>query len=259
MDLYYEISGSGKPVVLLHSGGADLRDWTYVAPLLAKHYKVVAFDGRGAGKSPSPAEPANYVADLLALLDHLEIRQAALVGHSMGGQIAADFALEHPDRVSELVLVGPSLSGFQLSQEFQEWMMRINAAFPDLDKVIELSFDAPSYRIIKSSPHWELMLDMFRHHLQKMTEWGSFESVWPEPPAIERLGDMRGRTMLVIGDEELPDNLRVAEYYGEIPDFHRITIPGADHMVTLTHPDELCRQIIRFLGGESHAAHTGGK
>ncbi|MFD0713205.1 alpha/beta fold hydrolase [Paenibacillus sp. GCM10027626] len=249
MHLYYEVSGNGKPVVLLHSGGADLRDWTYVVPFLANHYQVVAFDGRGAGNSPSPTEPANYVADLLALLDHLEIGQAAIVGHSMGGRIATDFALEHPDRVSELVVVGPALSGFNFSQEFQEWMQRINAAFPDIDKVIERSFDAPSYRIIKSSPHWELMIDMFRHHLKKTTEWGTFESVWPEPPAIDRLGDMQVRTMLLIGDEELPDNIRTAECFRDIPDFQSITIPGADHMVTLTHPNELCRHMIRFLGG----------
>lgn len=61
MDLYYEVSGIGKPVVLLHSGGADLRDWTFVAPLLARHYKVVAFDGHDAGKSPSPKELINVM------------------------------------------------------------------------------------------------------------------------------------------------------------------------------------------------------
>lgn len=247
MDLYYEISGNGKPVVLLHSGGADLRDWTFVAPILAKQYKVVAYDGRGAGKSPSPTVPANYVADLLALLDHLEIEKAALVGHSMGGRIATDFALEHPDRVSELVLIGPALSGFSFSREFEEWMQKINAAFPDLDKVIELSFDAPSYRIIKSSPQWDLMIQMFTHHLKKTSEWGTFESVWPEPPAIERLGDMKARTMLIIGDEELPDNLLMAECFRRIPDFRLVKLAGADHMVTLTHPDELFHHITRFL------------
>lgn len=56
MDLYYESNGEGHPVVLIHSGGADLREWTFVASLLAKNYKVVAFDGRGAGQSPSPGE-----------------------------------------------------------------------------------------------------------------------------------------------------------------------------------------------------------
>lgn len=247
MDLYYEVSGNGKPVVLLHSGGADLRDWMFVAPLLAKHYKVIAFDGRGAGKSPSPMEPANYVEDLLTLLDHLEIDKATLVGHSMGGRIATDFALEYPERVSELVLIAPALSGFRQSLEFENWMQKINAAFPDIDKVVELSFDAPSYRIIMSSPHRDLAVQMFRHHLKKTGEWGTFESIWPETPAAERLEEITAKTLFIIGEEELPDNRRVAECFRKVPNIRFIHVTGADHMVTLTHPEELHREITAFM------------
>lgn len=247
MDLHYEISGNGKPVVLIHSGGADLRDWSFVAPLLAKHYKVVAFDGRGAGKSPSPVEPPNYVEDLHALFDHLKLDKAVIVGHSMGGMIATDFALEYPERVSELILVAPALSGYNYSEEFHEWMKRIQAAAPDTDRIIELSFDAPSYSVIKSSPRQELMLEMFRHHLRKVTEWGTAGSVWPEPPAAERLGDLKARTLLIIGEVELPDNIGVAECFWQVPDIRFIHIAGADHMATLTHPEELYRHITHFL------------
>ncbi|MGE7052772.1 alpha/beta fold hydrolase, partial [Paenibacillus glucanolyticus] len=112
MDLHYEVYGNGKPVVLIHSGGADMRDWSSVVPLLSEDFHVISFDGRGAGRSPSPIEPANYVQDLLSLLDHLNIPQAAVVGHSMGGQIATEFAIQYPERVSELILIAPALSGF---------------------------------------------------------------------------------------------------------------------------------------------------
>ena len=54
IELSFENTGNGRPVVLIHSGGTDLRQWTFLAPLLSKNYKVIAFDGRGAGKSPSP-------------------------------------------------------------------------------------------------------------------------------------------------------------------------------------------------------------
>lgn len=67
----FQITGSGHPVVLIHGGGADLRQWTFLASLLSKDYKVIAFDGRGAGKSPSPIKHANYVEDVLALMDYL--------------------------------------------------------------------------------------------------------------------------------------------------------------------------------------------
>lgn len=85
MDLYYEVNGNGHPVVLIHSGGADLRDWTFVAPLLVKHHMIITYDGQGAGKSPDPTDDVNCVEDLKGLLDHLNIHTATLVGHSMGG------------------------------------------------------------------------------------------------------------------------------------------------------------------------------
>jgi len=247
MDLYYEVYGNGKPVILLHGGGADLRDWTFVAPLLARNYKVVAFDGRGAGKSPSPVEPANYVEDLRALLDHLEIDKTALVGHSLGGQIATDFALTYPKRVSELVLVSPSLSGFRFSQEFEEWMQQINAAAPDTEKMVELSLNSPSYRVIMAGPHRDLMIQMLQHHIQRTFEWATFESVWTQPPAIERLEELTVKTLFIIGTEDLPDLHRVADCFQQVPNIRFVEIAGADHKVTLTHPEELYRHITRFM------------
>lgn len=133
MDLYYEIQGQGEPVVLLHSGGADLRDWQFIAPQLAKNYQVIAFDGRGAGQSPPLLEPANYVEDLKKLLDHFGIQQAALVGHSIGGQIATDFALAYPNRVSKLVLVAPGLSGSRRS------LLRLNSGLSRSGRRLQMS------------------------------------------------------------------------------------------------------------------------
>lgn len=247
MDLYYEIHGHGRPVVLLHSGGADSRDWKFVIPFLAKQFKVIVFDGRGAGKSPSPITPANYVEDLLHLLDDLTIEKAILVGHSIGGQVATDFSLKYPERVSELVLIAPSLSGFRYSPEFHDWMRKIEEAAPDMDKMIALALAAPSYRIVMSGPHKGLMVDMLRHHFIKVAEWGTYESIWPEPPSAERLEEVTTKTLFIIGDEELPDNRRVAECFRKVPHIRFTRIAGADHMVTLTHPEDLCRHITSFL------------
>src|SRR5690625_2614604 len=137
MDLYYEVDGKGNPVILIHSGGADLRDWTNVAPLFANDYKVIAYDGRGAGKSPDPTEDVNCVEELKELMEHLKISEATIVGHSMGGQIATDFALEYPEKVSELILIAPALSGFNYSKAFLSYMNKVTEAIPDIDKVIE--------------------------------------------------------------------------------------------------------------------------
>ncbi|WP_079527955.1 alpha/beta fold hydrolase [Halobacillus hunanensis] len=246
MDLYYEVNGNGHPVILL-TGGADVRNWTFVASLLAKHYKVVAFDGRGTGKSPSPSEDINHVEDLISLLNHLGIDRATLIGHSMGGQIATEFALNYPERVSKLVLLAPGLSGFSYSKEFEENMKTIHEAAPDIDKMVELLLNDSSYRVVTKSPHRNLMVQMLRHHMNRMFEWPAVKLIWPQPPAIERLGDLKAKTLLIIGKEDSHDNLRVANYFRKNSDARVIEIPGADHMINLTHPEKLYRQITDFM------------
>ncbi|MBO0992623.1 alpha/beta fold hydrolase [Bacillus sp. SD088] len=247
MDLYYEIHGKGKPIVLLHSGGADLRDWTFVAPLLAKDHMVVSYDGYGAGKSPDPVGDVNCVEDLKELLDHLNIHKAVLIGHSMGGQVAIDFSLEYPQYVSELVLIAPALTGFNYSPEFGDYMNKVNAAAPDINKMIEISQSAPSYRVVQTSPHKELAEEMLRHHIKRSFNWPAFELIWTNPPASERLGDLNLKTLYIIGTEELPDNLRVADCFRKQTDAHIVELSDADHMLTLTHPEVLCRHINEFL------------
>ncbi|MTW85727.1 alpha/beta fold hydrolase [Virgibacillus dakarensis] len=247
MDLYYEVHGNGHPVVLIHSGGADLRDWAFVVTLLANDYKVIAFDGHGAGKSPTPTGDVNCVEDLKQLLDHLKISRATIVGHSMGGQIATDFALEYPENVSELILIAPSLTGFTYSQEFLNYMNEINEAAPDIDEMIKISQSAPLYRVVQSSPHRKLNEDMLRHHIYQTFEWPAFELIWPEPTAAERLGELTTKTLCMIGTEEIQDNIRVADYFQQQANARVAEIPGADHMMTLTHPDELYCHITSFM------------
>ncbi|MCY8914426.1 alpha/beta hydrolase [Bacillus atrophaeus] len=247
MDLYYEVNGNGHPVVLLHSGGADLRDWTFVTPLLAKHHKVVTFDGRGTGKSPSPLEHTNYVEDLLSLLDHLELDKAALIGHSFGGQIATEFALNYPERVSKLVLVAPALSGFSYSQEFTAYLNKINEAAPDIEKMLELSLSASLYHVVMAGPHWNLMVQMQRHYFKRILKWPAFEMIWPQPPAIDRLEELNADTLFIIGKEDFQDNHRVADCFRIVPKARFVEIADADHMVTLTHPENLYHHITCFM------------
>ncbi|WP_164669778.1 alpha/beta fold hydrolase [Virgibacillus doumboii] len=246
MDLYYEVEGKGHPVVLL-TGGADLRNWTFVSPLLAKHFKVIGVDGRGTGESPTPVEDITLVEDLLSLLDHLELDKATLIGHSMGGQLATEFALHYPERVSKLVLIAPGLSGFSYSQEFEEYTKSIQKAVPDIDKMIEQMLSASWYRVLNASSHRDLMVQILRHQITRMFEWPAVKMIWPEPPAIDRLEELAAETLLLIGTEDSPDILRVADYFQENTDAQIIKIPDVDHMVTLTNPEVLYRHITNFM------------
>ncbi|WP_152393290.1 alpha/beta fold hydrolase [Paenibacillus guangzhouensis] len=260
MDLHVEVSGEGKPVVLVHSGGSDVREWMYAAPMLAKHYKVIAFDGRGCGKSPSPTEPANYVEDLRELFDHLQLEQATIIGHSIGGRIATDFALTYPSLVHKLVLIGSELSGYVPSEALAERMQETQAVFPNVDAMMEISLKACSYRVVMTTPERDLMEQMLKHNLSQMMKWGSWESVWPQPPAIERLHELAASTCYIIGKKDAADQQRIAEYFQAVPDIRFIEMEDADNMPMLTHPEELCRHITEFMEEEySRATYPGRK
>lgn len=247
MDLHYEVRGKGAPIVLIHSGGTDLRDWQFVVPTLSQHYQVIAVDMRGAGQSPPPLKPANYIEDVKNLLDHLNLDRATLVGHSIGGQVAIDFALTAPERVSHLILLGSGLAGYQFSPDFQQWQNDTLAAAPDVTEMVKRSLSSPIYRVVMSSPQRDLMIELMTQNTYRWLEWQSFEAVWAQPPAIERLDELKAKTLCIIGTEDHSDLFCIAELLQQAPNIHFAKIEGADHMPTLTHPDEIARLVLHFL------------
>ncbi|CAG7659010.1 alpha/beta fold hydrolase [Paenibacillus allorhizosphaerae] len=261
MDLYYDIQGEGSPIVLIHSPGVDSREWEYVAPILAQYHRVVTFDGRGTGRSPAPQGPTSLVEDLRVLLEHIGLQKVTLVGHSMGGQAATDFTLTYPSMVERLVVIAPSLTGYTFSREFTDWMAEVNAAAPDIVRLVELSLAGPNYRVTMAGPHQDFLRDMATHYMARVfTEWKSFEVRWPEPPAIERLEEIAVRTLFIYGTIEWPDMLKIAEHFQRVPSVRFFNIEGADHMLPITHAKELAEEIQFFSQeGQDNASNPARK
>src|SRR5919109_2904749 len=113
-DLWYEDTGSGTPVVLLHQNVVDSRIWGPVLPLLAERHRVIRYDARGYGRSPMWAGPYSPVDDLFSVMDAAGVERAALIGASHGGRIAIQAAIDRPGRVSALILVASPLPGRRL-------------------------------------------------------------------------------------------------------------------------------------------------
>lgn len=105
------MAGEGRSIVFLHAGAADRRMWWSQLAVFSDANCVVAYDRRGFGDTRYKAEAHSNVRDLDVLLEALEIEQAILVGCSLGGKVAIDYALSYPDRVDGLVLVAPAISG----------------------------------------------------------------------------------------------------------------------------------------------------
>ena len=112
--LYFEAAGSGDVVVLIHDNMGDRRIWDAQFNAFAERWRVIRYDARGFGRSSVPVErqPYSHHDDLAALLEHLGVNQAHVIGQSMGAGIGTDFVLAYPDMSSSLLSVGPWVSGY---------------------------------------------------------------------------------------------------------------------------------------------------
>lgn len=114
VELYCEIHGEGKPLVLISGLGYSSWQWHKLVPFLAEHFQVITFDNRGVGQSDKPAGPYTaqmLAADTVGLLEALNIVTATIMGHSMGGFIAQAIALDFPKRVDRLILCSTNFGG----------------------------------------------------------------------------------------------------------------------------------------------------
>ena len=114
IELYYEIHGTGKPLVLISGLGYSSWQWHRMIPFLAEHFQVITFDNRGVGQSDKPAGPYSaqmLAADTAGLLDALGIQKAVVMGHSMGGFITQAMALDFPQKVEKLILCSTNFGG----------------------------------------------------------------------------------------------------------------------------------------------------
>jgi pimeloyl-ACP methyl ester carboxylesterase len=139
-ELYYEITGSGPNLVLIEGLGAALYLWEKQIPELSKYFTVIAYDNRGVGRSDKPAGPytINMMAkDLSGLMDSLKISKAHILGVSMGGFIAQEFALLYPEKVDKLVLAATSAGGKDHIAMSQETLALVLAASGDSREMIK--------------------------------------------------------------------------------------------------------------------------
>ena len=247
---HYTLEGTGEgiPLVFINALGTDLRIWDGVVPHLTDRHPVIRFDKRGHGLSDCPPAPYSihdFSTDLLGLLDQLELSQAILVGISVGGMIALDFAGGWPERVHSMALcdTAPVIGTADL------WNDRIKKlrehGMGSMAEAILARWFTPSFKEKSPAVYQGYYNMLTRMPVEGYT--GTCEAL-RDADLTEAARTIKAHTLILCGTEDVstpPDLVRGLAELMPNADFREI--PGAGHSTCIEQPDLVAEQIERFL------------
>jgi pimeloyl-ACP methyl ester carboxylesterase len=252
----YETAGEGIPLVMIHAGVADSRQWNNEFEAWEPVYRVVRYDLRGYGRSEPVDGDFTHLADLEALLDHLAIREPViLIGCSMGGELALNFALAHPEQALAVILVGSAPSGLALDVPTPAKFAEAEAAYEaqDWDRLAELEtqifFDGMGRTAEQVDPAMRrLAKEMVRQALdQELLQLGRKLPDLTDPAAA-RLDELTMPILVIAGKHDVPYILAAVDYLAEnLPDSQTVILPDAAHLPNMDHPDLFRETVDAFL------------
>ena len=257
-DLYYEQSGSGEAVVFLHGYTGSSQDWANQVPLVARDHMTIAVDHRGHGKSEAPTAEEKYSIplfseDVHALLKELGVNRCCLAGHSMGGFMALQFALDHPEMVRALVLVDTSSGDFERVPGYEEMRAKLDEIARNEGMEAAFEYDAVNnqMKVEKFKKHPE-MRELGRQRYMNTSVDGYIyiaRSFGKWKPVTDRLGEIKAPTLIFWGDEDAPFNKPSQVLKESISGAELITVPGVGHSPHEEAPDFFNKTLLGFLAG----------
>ncbi|MCP9748827.1 alpha/beta fold hydrolase [Lacihabitans sp. CS3-21] len=224
INLYYETYGQGKPLLLIHGNGGSIRDWRYQIPYFSKTYKVIAVDSRAQGKSQDSSDVLNYemmADDFDALLTHLKIDSAYVIGWSDGGINGLLLAIRHPEKVKKLAITGANLvpGTSAISAD------GIKAISADLAKLRAANQDAATKNTIK---------------LLHMME------IEPHIPLTD-LHKIKCPVLVMGGDFDVIKPAHTLQIFENIPQAYLWIFPESGHGTVHRYKDEFNKKVLHFF------------
>ncbi len=243
----YELEGECEPLLMIMGFGSGIEGWHYQAPFFVRHFRVITFDNRGVGKSDKPGGPyttAMMADDAVHLMDHLGIDRANVMGASMGGMIAQELAINHPERVIRLVL---ACTYAQPELKTSESGGLSGSPKERMTAVLNLAFNKPLYRLVFGT----------LARLRSVPE-GSPEATGIEGQSaavmthdtLDRLGSITAPTLVIVGTgDRLIDPSASELLAGKITGAKQVKVEGGSHTFMVENRDEFNREVLNFLTG----------
>jgi esterase len=252
MNLHFEALGEGPPLIILHGllGSAD--NWRSISRRLSAHYKVFTVDLRNHGRSPH-SDIFNYdvmVADLREFMKHQALRHMRLLGHSMGGKVAMQFAIYYAEQVDKLIIVDIAPKPYELSQRYVLEALRSldltrYKSFADVDAALAAKISEKSLRqfLLKNLSQdengrlrWKIHLEAIYRNYDKLARGVASERTFDKPTLF-----IRGGRSNYIGDDDAPLIRQI------FPQAEIATLPEAGHWVHIDAPEEFLQTVLNFL------------
>jgi pimeloyl-ACP methyl ester carboxylesterase len=253
-NLYYEVHGSGYPLILIRGLGSNADHWYCQVPAFSSHYSVVVFDNRGIGRSDIPDAPftiSKMAEDTVLLMDVLGIAKAHILGISMGGMIAQEIALKYPKRVNGLILACTHCGGVHAVQPA-----------PDIIKTLSESLFAGTQEAALKALHCLFSDRTIQQNLGIVQRYEEVSKRFP-PAAqvlIQQLKAIQGHdtwkdlvsiqnpTLVLVGNEDVlipPENSKILAE--RIPNARFRVIERGGHQFLIEQPDAFNNAVLEFL------------
>ncbi len=256
---YYEITGDGEPLVLLHNDAMSVEVWRRLLPHLAAEHRAIAYDRRGHGKSGVPPPDASYsvevlAEDLRALLDGLGISEVDLFGCSGGASTALGFAIVYPKRARRLILAEPPILGLQRDHPIDTAGLNGDTIARILkEDGVAAGLDYWFRCVLPPSTAAALLRSRYRRLLLSRPPWiieGIVRSAEAFNPT-RRLADVRQPVLLIVGGDTHRHFSSVVEVLAaHLPNARLLILPGVAHATLLEPSDTLVGAVREFLRGD---------
>lgn len=247
--LYYEVDGAGPPLVLIAGGMMDLRIWQPQIEELADVATVIRYDPRGYGRSTVPDGAYRHCDDLRSVIDALGFDRACIGGGSLGGTIAIDTALTHPDVVDRLILAPVlPLLGWDWVEGFPIGPALRAARAGGVDAFKAAFADLPLFASGMATPEVAALL---RRMIADASGWHVQHpdpGTWAAPDAVDRLAEVTAKTLVLVGGRDVLDSRLTAEHVAaELPDAELRVIDHVGHSPNLEDPALFNELVVDFL------------
>lgn len=253
-EIYYEVHGNGEPLLLIAGLASDSQSWAMVIPELSKEHRVITFDNRGCGRTKCPVNQITIQGmadDSIALLNHLKIDKAHILGNSMGGYVAQHICINHPERVNKLVLAATSAFTGE----------RNKSLFIDMVKHWENGMDRELW--FRNLFYW-IFSPKYFNSADFVAEIVNMAIRYPWPQNLEQfskqveiinmfncsadLSKIKIKTLIISGAEDvLFPTAEMFKALSAIKASEFVTIQNAAHALFIENPEGFVSSIINFL------------